>query len=356
MASQLTDLQLEQLLAGRVDHSLVDHPVASALTEGMNTLRNLPAATPSPALSEFVGVTSSSPTPNASPPTEILNLRNRPARPRKSKMLSTFTALVATTTGKLALGVTVAAAAVGGAQTTGIVDVVLDSASSEFVAAGPVQDETEAPLTAMVGSTEPMQSVSAEQVPAPEVESDQTEDDADTRDQSVADQTLTFPVQGVGSVSVVVADGMVSMTGVADPGWTASADNDSDEDEAEIRFSNGSRNVEVEAEIEDGTLQITVTENDVETEFVFDADGNPIEASDDHDDDESDHDDDDESDHDDEDDDESDHDDEDDDESDHDDEDDDDESDHDDEDDDDESDHDDDESDDDDDESDDDDD
>ena len=341
MHPDLTDTQLEQLLAGKIDPSLIDHPVAAALVHGMETLRNTSPATPTPALSEFVGVVSSPP-PIASPPAQILDLRPRPARKRKQKMISSLAAFVATTTGKVALGATVAAAAVGSAQVSGVVDVVPDlGTTTEVVAAGPA-DDTESPVTA-INDGEKSDNTEPAEPTAPaisDVASEGSDDDDidDVEEASTLNQTLEYRVEGVGTVTVVATDGVLTMTAEADAGWTLVADDDSDDDDdhAEARFSDGTRGVEVKAEIEHGVIRISVKENGEKVDTYFDENGNPIDkpadADHDDDDDESDHDDDDESDHDDDDDDVSDHDDDDDDESDHDD--DDDESDHDDDDDD----------------------
>lgn len=302
MHPDLTDSQLEQLLIGKIDRTLIDHPVAAVLTEGMETLRATSPASPSPALSEFVGVMSCPPTPIASPPAPIVDLRPRSARKRKQKMISSFAALVATTTGKLALGATVAAAAVGGAQVTGIVDVVPDfAATTEVVAAGPAADDTETPDTTSVEQEAPETSEPNEPV-APaisDVELGDADDDSDDFDEvSTLNQTVVYPVEGVGTVTIVATDGVLTMAAEANPGWTLVTDDDDDDDRdddelAEARFSDGTRDVKVKAEIEHGAIRITVRENGEKVETYFDADGNPIDKPADSDHDE--HDDDDES-------------------------------------------------------------
>ena len=68
-------------------------------------------------------------------------------------MISSLTALVATTTGKLAFGAAVAAAAVGSAQVTGVVDVVPDMGNNvEVVDAGAEPDVSLASIASIPDS------------------------------------------------------------------------------------------------------------------------------------------------------------------------------------------------------------
>jgi len=78
---------------------------------------------------------------------------------------------------------------------------------------------------------------------------------------TVANQSISYSVPGVISLTVSVVDGSVSMSNIAlSPGWSIESQH-SDGYEAEIRVTDGTFEVRVEAEIDDGLLRVRVRDD-----------------------------------------------------------------------------------------------
>lgn len=95
----------------------------------------------------------------------------------------------------------------------------------------------------------------------------QDDDDSDDDDESTATPadpgTKTFTIAGVGSVTIDVGAGGLTLVGVSAPDWTAQIDQ-SEADEIEITFRRGEDEAEFEAELSsDGSLSVDIDlEND----------------------------------------------------------------------------------------------
>ncbi|MEM7142898.1 MAG: hypothetical protein AAF548_17875 [Actinomycetota bacterium] len=121
------DLSAEQLAALLDDdpQAFPGHPVADALRAARAELANVPAPVPSAALAEFLDVGPvTEPIPLSAPVDEVLDLdAGDDSTIRRPALITTITAFVGTFAGKVVVGTTVAAASVGGAHATGVVDV-----------------------------------------------------------------------------------------------------------------------------------------------------------------------------------------------------------------------------------------
>ncbi len=293
MMHNLSDDELETALTGRDIEGLNAHPVALFLSDAARSLQDVQPPAPSAALAEFVGIRSQLPlkqqTQQAPPVTEeVLDLRLDAPKRKKRKMMSSAMAFAATTTGKIVLGTSAAVAAVGGAQASGVVDVVPDIASTDSSA-----PESTTTSSTVAPTADPLPLVSPD-VTTPATPATPPAEVPTTV--GVSDQVLVIPVGDAGTVTVMSIDGALLLVTV-DPGagWTIESSG-SYEDEVEVVFSDASNQVKLKVEFEHGVFKVKIEDllTGLETESFYDENGNPIEKPiDDSDDDDSDYDDDD---------------------------------------------------------------
>ncbi len=123
---ELSDEQLAALLEGR-SAGIDGHPVADALGRAREQLAAEPVPTPGAALSEFLGVGRvTEPIPRSTQAADVIDVTDEvDPTPRRIPVLTSITAFIGTLSGKVLVGTTVAAASIGGAHATGVVDIPL---------------------------------------------------------------------------------------------------------------------------------------------------------------------------------------------------------------------------------------
>ena len=247
---ELSESELEALLAGLADNAPADHPVATFFDDIRSAFDSVPPPSPTHALSEYLGVSASTPPPPApvestEPMIDLDLVGSAPAGRSFSAMVPAFTAFIGTTVGKVAVGGTIALAAATGAQATGIVDV---PGLPDRDATAVVQTADDSSSTSSTSSSSTSTSTTTPAGFASRAEAAQPADGL----------MIPFTVDGVGSVTVALLPtrpSLVSTTAIADwsVGETSEADN-----EVEVEFTDGSNRVDVEFEYEDGQLRVRV--------------------------------------------------------------------------------------------------
>ncbi len=128
----LTPDELDAALAEATSAADPEHVTARFLHEASQTLRSVQPPTPSPALSEFIGVSTSTDTDMV-----IVLPRHSAveasAQQRKPKMFASLATAAATTGGKLLVGAAALVSVAGGAHATGVVDLVPDGDNEQTV-------------------------------------------------------------------------------------------------------------------------------------------------------------------------------------------------------------------------------
>jgi len=253
---ELSESELEALLAGLTDNAPAEHPVATFFDDVRSAFDSVPPPSPTHALSEYLGVSASTPPPPLTPvpvdstePTIDLDLVGSEAAGRSfSAMIPAFTAFIGTTVGKVAVGGTIALAAATGAQATGIVDVpgLPDRDATAIVQTA--DDSSSATSTSSSSSSTSTTSTTTPAGAASRAEAAQPADGL----------TIPFTVDGVGSATVALLPTRPSLVSTSvEAGWTVSELIDT-ENQVEVEFTDGSNRVDVEFEYEDGQLRVRV--------------------------------------------------------------------------------------------------
>ena len=281
MYDHLSDDDAERLLSGPADGD----PLAAKLESLRSHYASMPAPAPSEALSEFVSADLMAESTHSAD--EVIYLTSPRSKERKMS-ISTF---VGTAAGKFILGASVAAASVGGAHVTGVVDVpILPEVESEEIAEAEVDDDGTATFDASGDSGSDDDSASDDFDDSEDFSDSDDSDDSDDSTKTTAPGSAmltvgptTFVVLNIGTVEIEgnSTDGLVvsdtSVTEASDvAGWTAEIDNHSDEPgEAGVNFRNGEDRVDFRAQIEDGRLRVRVRDRRTDTieEIWYDENG-----------------------------------------------------------------------------------
>jgi hypothetical protein len=249
----LTEDGLSNVLSGRVDPAHADDQFVAFLADGADSLRSLEPGRPSPALREFLGVTSSHTYPPIGGTVVTGDIDSRRSGPsqRKSKMLTSAVAFAATLTGKLLLSAAVAAAAMGGAHATGVVDLAQDNGDAVAVA---VTDRTSAGLGVGAAVSSAGGSVVAQ----------------GSADAAVEQQvTVRIPIDQVGAfVMSLEGDALVLETVEVLAGSTAMVQAD-----GSVLFTTGAGQVVVGATFDGTAIRLSVIRGGLTTTNLFDTVG-----------------------------------------------------------------------------------
>ena len=279
---------LDRLLDGENDGSALAGFVAEVRDLGSSA-----TTTPNRALTEFVSAPSRG---GAATPTSR----------RKTAMLTTITAALGTTAGKIVLTGTAAAALVTGAAVSDAIDVPgIGPDSTEVIAT--VDDSTddsasEASSTSVTSTT--IDSGSSPSTSGPTPTSEPARLDVSSTGLADTGSSTIDAVDAVnaGSLTVRVESGDPIVESV-DPApswsWRYDEEDSDDENEIDVSFRRGEDRVDVEIEIEDGQIRVRVRDRRTDEERFTTLDGAPFPDDDDSNDDDASDDDDDSDDHDD---------------------------------------------------------
>jgi hypothetical protein len=288
MHEHLNDDEAERFLSGEADGD----PLSATLESMRHHFDSVTPPTPSDALSEFLSVDLVAEFTDSTPPTS-------PTIKDRTKM--SLSAFVGTAAGKILIGTTVAAASVGGAQATGVVDLPLlpdvDDQSVVEVDVADIGDDTVIEVaTPVTDELPPAPAASSSDSLADDSDSDDSVSDSDESDDTnLVIAARTFDVLDVGTVTIQsdAVNGLTVVDTTTTDGWTVEIDNDSDSSdddddddesdndeshEVEVTFRNGDDRVDFKAEVEDGALRIRIRDRRTDTveELWFDENGNPI--------------------------------------------------------------------------------
>ena len=231
---ELPPEQLDRLVDEPLAHP-GQHRVVRSLGQLGAALRAVDAPTPGPELAEFLDVDAAQARLTDTDQERRPVLLGTLAAPTKEKtMFASIATLAATAAGKVVLGTAAAAAAVGGAQVTGVIDLSPDD-----------------------------RPVSLQVAQQPEV----------------SQPPLEFPAADAGTVTVFLEDGDLVVLGIdSADGWTGGLDPDPDLGEIEVRFLGAEGGVvSIEVKIRNGIIEVEVLDElGVETTMYFDLDGTPL--------------------------------------------------------------------------------
>jgi hypothetical protein len=305
----------DEQLAGLLDGGSTDadgHPVADALLRARRELGAEPAPAPGAALSEFLGVgrvTDPIP-PSAFADDDVIDVTHESdSAPRRTPVLASLSTFLGTLAGKLLVGTTVAAASVTGAHAAGVVDVpglpeIDDSAVTETIDDPddnrdlPADEADDDDLTDDDDSDDSDDDSDSDSDSDTD-ESDDSDDDSDSDSDSDTDDsdddsddddpvttsstttttttttttvaptgsiTKAFTVPGVGTTTVNVVGGQISLvSAVPAEAWTLD-EAGPDEDGVESTYVNGDLETRIDFEIEDGQLRVRVREENDATD------------------------------------------------------------------------------------------
>jgi hypothetical protein len=301
---QLSDEQLAALLDSNSDDP-TSHPVAEAILRARQQLGSEPVPTPGAALSEFLGVgNATDPMPQSVLGGDFedeIVLEIAPAAdspPRRIPVLTSLSAFIGTLTGKLLVGATIAAASVGGAHASGVVDVpglpeidqpsiteTLDDDRDESDTDDADSDDADlsnddesddsastatsvAPTSTTVPSAASTAPTTSTLPTSSTVPSSSTSTTVPTTTvTALGSLTKAYSVAGVGTTTVVVANAQISLvSAIPDNGWSLD-EAGPDANGVESAYVMGELETRIDFEIEDGQLRVRVrTRNDATDE------------------------------------------------------------------------------------------
>jgi len=297
----LTDAEIESLFEHK-NPGAINEPLARFVVDARAIVANIEPAKPSPALLEFIDVSAPTiPIRITTPEVEVVELIEIDRsvvsyRSTKRRVVSAaamfalvggvFVSAVASGPGfragdesVVAVGSSTSPAIADAARDTGQDSANSDKLSSTADASGTSgQSVSESsstqqgqgssatsgseptgltPTSASIGSTSDTQ-VSATTSPTTSSSTTSTSSSSTSVPSTVANQSFSYSVSGIGSVTVSVIDGYVAFSGASpQSGWTVE-DQHTDGIEAEIRFTDGEVRVRLRAEVEDGLLRVRV--------------------------------------------------------------------------------------------------
>ncbi|MDH3296631.1 MAG: hypothetical protein OER95_20105 [Acidimicrobiia bacterium] len=203
---------------------------------------------------------------------------SRSTRNKKMMSLSTF---VGTAAGKILIGASVAAASVGGAQASGVVDVPLLPDAAEETSPTPTEDELAADAEVDVQFDTTTSTIASSTT----VPTTTTTEHVDTTiigpvgSNVVVISARSFDVLDAGQVTIEgdSVNGVAVLEAIPADGWTAEIELD-ELGEAGVNFRRGEDRVDFRAEIEDGALRVRFRDRRIDSvdELWFDEDGNVI--------------------------------------------------------------------------------